>query len=155
MPMRWAINALHQVKKRLLKLLRIRTRGVRVMVFNPEGQVLLIRHTYGRSDLYHLPGGGIRPWEKPADAAHRETREEVGCSLSGLASVSVHLARAEGRRDTVHLFSAETEDRPVADGVEVEEARFFALDALPEALSPATGRRLQEHLGKRIADGSW
>ncbi|HEX8533600.1 MAG TPA: NUDIX domain-containing protein [Allosphingosinicella sp.] len=153
--MRWALNALHQAKTQLLKLLRIRTRGVRVMVFNPAGEVLLIRHTYGRSDLYHLPGGGIRPWESPEHAAHRETREEAGCTLADLMPVSIHLSLGEGRRDTVHLFSAQSEDRPIADGVEVEEARFFALDALPATLSPATWRRLQEHLGKRSPDGHW
>ena len=141
--MRRAVNALHQAKKQLLKLLRIRTRGVRVMVFNPAGEVLLIRHTYGRSDLYNLPGGGIRPWESPEHAAHRETREEAGCTLAGLVPVSVH------------LFSAQSEDRPIADGVEVEEARFFALDALPATLSPATWRRLQEHLGRRSPNGRW
>ena len=150
-----AINALHQAKKRLLKLFRISTRGVRIMVFNASGEVLLIRHTYGRSDLYHLPGGGIRPWERPEQAAHRETLEEVGCSISAVARVSVYLSQAEGRKDTVHLFSAYTEDQPVADRVEVEEARFFPLQALPGALSPATRRRILEHLGLRTADGSW
>ena len=149
------INALHQAKKRLLKLFRISTSGVRIMVFNASGEVLLIRHSYGRSDLYHLPGGGIRPWERPEQAAHRETLEEVGCSLVAVKRVSVHLSEAEGRKDTVHLFSAYTEDEPVADRVEVEEARFFALQALPGALSPATRRRILEHLGQRTADGSW
>jgi ADP-ribose pyrophosphatase YjhB (NUDIX family) len=149
------LNLLHRLKTRLLKLLGVNTRGVRVMVFNPHGEILLIRHSYGRSDLYRLPGGGIRPWEKPEQAARRETREEVGCTLTDLIAVSTHVSEAEGRRDTVHFFSAVTLDQPVADNMEVDEAAFFPLHELPDPLSPAAVRRLQEHLGERQADGRW
>ncbi len=125
------------------------------MLFNESGEVLLIRHAYGRSDLFLFPGGGIRPWETPAQAARREVKEEVGCGVADLTLVSTHFTTAEGKRDTVYLFKATSSDEPMADGVEVEEARFFALGNLPRAISPATMRRLEEHLGRRKADGSW
>lgn len=153
--MRRLLFLLHGGKTRLWRLLRVRTRGVRVMLFNPAGEVLLIRHTYGRSDLFLLPGGGLRPWESPAQAARREVREEVGCTVSRLSLVSTHFSTAEGRRDTVSLFSAFTSDEPVPDGREVEEARFFPLHHLPSTLSPATSRRMEEHSGIRKPDGSW
>ncbi len=153
--MRRLLNVLHLGRRLLWRVLRVRTRGVRVMLFNAKGEILLIRHTYGRSELFLLPGGGIRPWERPEQAARREVKEEVGCTLSELLAVSTHFSTAEGKRDTVHLFSAFTSDEPVADGMEVEEARFFPLNDLPSTLSPATSRRIEEHAGTRQADGSW
>lgn len=125
------------------------------MLFDDAGSLLLVRHSYGRTDLWMLPGGGIHRGEAPEAAAAREMREELGCGVSDLAPVSVHLAGAEGRRDTVYLFRA----RPIGpirpDGVELAEARFFALDALPPNVSPATRRRIAEHQGLMTPSANW
>jgi ADP-ribose pyrophosphatase YjhB (NUDIX family) len=153
--MRLPLNALYVVRRTLLKLLNVKTRGARVMLFNGRGEILLIRHAYGRTDLFLMPGGGIKPWEKPEQAAYREVKEEAGCSAAGLILVGTFDNRSEGRRDTVYLFKGTTSDEPVPDGREVEEARFFALDALPATLSDATARRIEEHLGRRPIDARW
>ena len=153
--MRSALQILHRAKSALLRALRWRTRGVKVMVFNAEGELLLVRNSYGSTHLYLLPGGGIRPFERPAAAAAREVREEVGVTVERLAPLSTHVSEAEGKRDTVYLFTAFTNGAPKADGVEVEEARFFPLDRLPETVSPATLRRIAEHQGKRPVAASW
>ena len=153
--MRPFVDLLYRIRKTLLRVFRAHTTGVKVMLFGRGGDILLIRNSYGRSDQFALPGGGVRPFEKPARAAAREVREELGCAVADLAYVSTHVNRAEGRRDTVHLFRGRIDERPVPDGFEVEEARFFALDALPEAMSPGTLRRIEEHLGRRPTDGGW
>ena len=145
----------YRVQKHLWRMFRPRTRGVKVMLFNADGEILLIRNSYGASNLFLLPGGGVRPWERPLDAARREVREELGCSVEALVPLSMHSTSAEGKRDTVHLFEARIAGSLQADGVEVREARFFALDALPEAVSPATARRLAERSGQLEPDGSW
>lgn len=145
----------YRAQKHLWKLLRPRTRGVKVMLFNADGEILLVRNNYGASNLFVLPGGGVRPWERPVNAAHREVREELGCAAEALMPVSTHCTSAEGKRDTVHLFEARLAGTPEADGIEVVEARFFALNALPPTLSPATARRLEERCGKLEPDGSW
>src|SRR5579859_2312031 len=93
-------------QKQLWQLLRPRTRGVKVMLFNDAGRILLVRNTYGASHLWVFPGGGIRPWEQPARAAEREIREELGCGVQGLTPVSTHFSVAEGKRDTIVLFEA-------------------------------------------------
>ena len=62
---------------------------------------------------------------------------------------------SEGKRDTVFLYRARPTDPVRADGVEVAEARFFALDALPAAVSPATLRRIDEFRGQRAVDEAW
>jgi hypothetical protein len=71
------------------------------------------------------------------------------------AAGSCYAARTEGRRDTVFLFRGTTGDTPVADAVELAEARFFALDDLPDTVSPATLRRIAEYRGAAAPDGRW
>ncbi len=132
-----------------------RTAGVKVIVRDAAGAVLLVRHRYGRSDLWMLPGGGIARGEAPASAAARELREETGCALHDIAPLGMFLASAEGRRDTVHLFGGTSDDVPEVDGVELADARFFPADALPDTASPATRRRIAEWRGLRAPDGRW
>ena len=149
------LNLIAQLKSVVWGTLRIRTRGVKVMLFNSAGEIMLIRNSYGRTDIWVFPGGGMRPFESAAAAAAREVREEVGCEVAGLRFVSSHFSRREGKRDTIRLFHALAVGEPEADGFEVEEARFFPLDALPAATSPATLRRIKEYRGERAPDGSW
>lgn len=145
----------YRAQKVFWTLFRPHTRGVKAMVFNSAGEILLIRNGYGATNLYVLPGGGVRPCEEPEMAARRELNEELGCFVNPLMPVSTHYSSAEGKRDKVHLFEARLDGTLRADDVEVIEAAFFALDALPEMLSPATARRLAERSGLVEADGSW
>ena len=124
------------------------------MLFDDAGRLLLVRNTYGNSERFGLPGGGVRPWEKPHKAARRELREEVSIEAN-LSFVSVHASTAEGKRDTVFLFKGLSDQRPMADGFEIAEAAFFPLDELPEKLSPATARRIAEHRGERDVSPHW
>jgi 8-oxo-dGTP pyrophosphatase MutT (NUDIX family) len=153
--MRGLLQIGFRLRRFLLRRLRIRTRGVKVMLFNESGELLLIRNSYGDRTVFVLPGGGIGRRESPAAAAAREVREEVGLEVLDLAPVSTHLSSAEGKRDTIHLFRARARGVPVADRVEVDEARFFRLDALPGAVSAATLRRIAELKGERPADRAW
>lgn len=153
--MKSVIQSLYRCRRALVGLLRLRTRGVKVLLLNTRGELLLIRNSYGDSRAFVLPGGGIRPFETPAAAALREVREEVGIAAKRLTALSVHQSQAEGKRDTVHLFSAYSADMPIPDGVEVAEARFFPLGALPETVSAATLRRIGEFRGERPVDAAW
>lgn len=153
--MRSAIDLAYRLRRRVLALLRWRTRGVKVMAFDPAGRLLLVRHRYGRSDLWMLPGGGIKRGETPGSAAARELVEETACRVSDITLVGRFVAGAEGRRDTVHLFRGVTVDSPVVDGVELAEAAFFALASLPNNVSPATLRRIGEHRREHVANGRW
>lgn len=154
-PMRPLIDLAYRLRRRAMAVLGWRTRGVKVMAFDGDGRLLLVRHRYGRSDLWMLPGGDLARRESPVAAGVRELAEETGCRLVQVAAMAVFVSRAEGRRDTVHLVRGVTADRPVADGLELTEARFFALDALPEGVSPATARRIAELRGERAVDEVW
>ena len=153
--MKALVAPLYHLRRLIWRLLRPRTRGVKVMLFSASGELLLVRHTYGNTALFLLPGGGVRPFEAPAAAAAREIREELGCGVEGLSFVSTHKSTFEGRSDTVFLFRARASGPVEADGVEVAEARFFALDALPGTVSPATLRRIDEYRGVREASETW
>ena len=125
------------------------------MAFNPAGELLLIRNTYGDRHLFMLPGGGIERGESPAEAAGRELEEETAIKAELLEARAAYVSRTEGRRDMVYLFTALATQAAVPCGVEVEEARFFPLDALPENLSAATARRIAEYRGERPVSESW
>ncbi len=143
------------VQKRLWRLLRPHTRGVKVMLFNAQNELLLIRNSYGRSDLFVLPGGGVRPFETPEAAARREVREELGCSVERLEPIATFVSTGEGKRDTVFLFEAHAIGEPHADQFEVVECRYVRVDALPDTVSPATLRRIAEFRGMASRSGAW
>ena len=143
------------LRRRLLALLGRDTRGVKVLAFDRAARVLLVRHTYGRGDLYMLPGGGIARSERPEQAARRELREETGCHAIELALIGRYESQPDGRRDTIFLYRALTDDTPVPDGRELAEATFVWTDELPPATSPATRRRVEEWLGVRSRGTCW
>lgn len=153
--MRAIVQIAYQLRRLVLGVLRIRTTGVKVMVFNRAGELLLIRNGYGDSSQFLLPGGGVSRGESPAAAAIREVREELGLRLPHVDPVWTYESNAEGKRDTIHLFRGEADATPEVDKTEVIEARFFALDALPEGVSPATRRRIAEVRGERPFAKSW
>ena len=69
------VRALLQIgywlRRFVIGALRLKTIGVKVMVFNERGELLLIRNSYGDSSQYLLPGGGVSRRESPAAAAIR------------------------------------------------------------------------------------
>jgi 8-oxo-dGTP pyrophosphatase MutT (NUDIX family) len=93
--------------------------------------MLLIRNTYGRQ-LWTVPGGGINPGEKPEEAVRREVCEEVGLLLGEVRSLGMFQGREDYRYDSVHVFSGQVEyPTCTIDPVEILEARWFAVNALP------------------------
>ena len=149
------LDVAYMLQKSMWRLARPRTRGVKVMLFNADGELALIRNSYGHSDIFVLPGGGIGLFEQPAVAARREIREELGVETEELVLRSRHSSTAEGKRDEIHLFEARVRGTLNIDRVEIAEARFASLADLPQSTSPATRRRIDEFLGLREADGSW
>jgi ADP-ribose pyrophosphatase YjhB (NUDIX family) len=121
-----------------------RTVGIRGLVIDDQGRVLLVRHTYGPRQ-WHLPGGGVKRRESLVDALHRELREEVGVIVDGPVRLhGVFSSLTEGKSDHISVFVVEHWRRADADSTEIDSARFFAPDALPERVSRGTARRIHE-----------
>jgi ADP-ribose pyrophosphatase YjhB (NUDIX family) len=132
------------------------TLGVRAAVFDGEGRVFLVRHSYVPG--WHLPGGGVEPGETVMDALGRELDEEAG--LSVLEPPVLHglfFNRHVSRRDHVAVFivrrSQPTET--AMPRLEIRERGFFMQDALPEGTTRATRARLAEIAGRVPIDPFW
>jgi ADP-ribose pyrophosphatase YjhB (NUDIX family) len=131
------------------------TLGVRVACFNAEGRVFLVRHTYVPG--WHLPGGGVERGETAEEAARKEIREEGNLAVtSQMNLLSVHLQNRVSNRDHVFLYRTDVvQTAPKIADREIKECGFFDLNALPEATTQATRRRLNEVAGQSISDPYW
>lgn len=116
--------------------------GVTVIGRDFDGQILLVRHSYGPPGWY-FPGGGIGRSENAESAARRELAEETGCDIEGLALIGVIEEKLSGASHRAHVFDGVVNAMPQADGREILEARFFPTHSLPEPLSPRTRARLE------------
>jgi len=106
-------------------------RGVKC-VLTRNGQILLVRHTYGPGERWEVPGGGVKRREEPAAAARREAREELGVDVADWRFMGDLFERIDGKRDRLWCFTAEIGDRPVErDEAEIAETRWFPRDELP------------------------
>lgn len=133
------------------------TMGARVAAFDAENRVLLVRHQYLPG--WYFPGGGVDSGETMAEAARRELAEETGYGCGpDVALLSMHLNRGGTGRDHVGLFKVSLTDQDPnwkRPALEISDLQLFALDALPDDVSPATLRRLQEIAGEAEPDPYW
>lgn len=111
-------------------------RGVKLILCDSSGRVLMVRHTYGRRH-WTFPGGGVRSHESPSEGALRECAEELRVSPPDLQSLGTHPSRSKRRLDVVSVFSATISPMEVAaNGVEISSIGWFPLDDLPEDRDP-------------------
>ena len=128
------------------RLTRGMTLGVRGVVLNEAGEVLLVEHTYIAG--WHLPGGGVELGETIEAALARELVEEAGVSVVGRPTlVTVHSNLATFRGDHVLLYRVEawTSCQATSRG-EILHVGWFAPEALPEGTTGPTRRRVAEAL---------
>jgi 8-oxo-dGTP pyrophosphatase MutT (NUDIX family) len=144
------INRIFQLPLRLyLRAARIRrgmTLGVRVAVFDADGKIFLVRHSY--TPGWYLPGGGVEPGETLEEAVARELMEEGGIALEEPPQLhGLYLNRKVSARDYVALFVSRAWTQgtpPKVPNLEIVECGFFAPEALPKGSTAATRRRLAE-----------
>ena len=115
--------------------------GCRVLAFDGEGRILLVRHSYG-SGRWMLPGGGIGRGETPLAAALRELAEETACALEDPHEIAVIEEPLAGTINRVHVITGRARGVQHGDGREIVAAEFFALDALPPNLAQQLERNL-------------
>ena len=83
------------------------TFGVRAAVFDAEGRVFLVKHSYMPG--WYLPGGGVERGETMRQALDRELMEEAGIRLSAPATLfGLYLNRQRRRATKSPSMSAAT-----------------------------------------------
>ena len=108
--------------------------GVAIVGFNPEGQILLLRHVFHPTVPWGLPGGWLEKGEAPADCAVRELHEETGLNAnlgpiiySSFETTPAHIGIA---------FIATIQPKKLSLSGEIIEADWFEPASLPETLLP-------------------
>lgn len=137
-------------------LTRPMTLGVRALVRDEQGRILLVRHTY--VDGWYLPGGGVERSETVWTSVERELREEAGVTLFARPRFAGLYANfREFRSDHVALFVVEpgTYAFAPARNLEIAEAAFFPAAELPEGTTRATRERISEFLAGSAASEQW
>jgi ADP-ribose pyrophosphatase YjhB (NUDIX family) len=128
-------------------LTRPMTLGVRGIVINEAGAVMMVRHGYIAG--WHFPGGGVGAGESCLAALKRELREEACVEIEGEPRLhGIFYNDRSSRRDHVAIYEVRAfritgERKP---NWEIREARFFPVDALPPDASAASRARLAEIL---------
>lgn len=131
------------------------TLGVRGLVTDAGGRVLLIEHTYVPG--WHMPGGGVERGEPAETALARELLEEAGVVLIERPRlVSIHDHGRTHRHDHVLLYRCGAYELTAPTSKhEILAMGWFALDDLPAQTTPATRARLQEALQGAPASLFW
>ncbi|MGH6956700.1 MAG: NUDIX domain-containing protein [Caulobacteraceae bacterium] len=137
------------------RLSRGTTLGVRGLVLNERGEVLLVEHTYVRG--WFLPGGGVERGEMVEDALARELEEEAGVRVTGrprLLAIHANHRVFPGDHVLVYRVDEWTACAATSRG-EILAVGWFAPDALPADATAATRARIAEALGGAPVSPHW
>jgi len=131
------------------------TLGVRGLVTNAAGEVLLIEHTYVHG--WFMPGGGVERGETCEQAVHRELVEEAGILSTGrprLLSLHSNEPRFPGDHVLVYHVETYTHCQPTSRG-EISRMGWFGVNDLPQGVTDGTRSRIEEALAGRPSDVFW
>ena len=146
-------NFLYRLRDFFYRVTRSKTVGVRVLLLN-ENKILLVKHSY--RPMWYMPGGGVNCSESPLQAAKREVKEEVGLACDNLELFGFYHSVQCNPDDYVALYVAKiSAPNFVIDKNEIAQAAWFDFDKLPEDISPATKRRVEEYLERVGKSDRW
>ena len=130
------------------RLTRAMTLGVRGLVRDKDGRVLLVRHSYAPG--WHLPGGGVERGETLLEALTRELAEEGGVAPAEPPQLHGVFANLRFPGDHVAVYViGRWRAVPSDHGREIVAAEFHAPGTLPADTAEGTRRRIAE-----ICDGA-
>ena len=138
------------------RIARGMTFGVRTLVFDAEGRVFLVKHSYVTG--WHLPGGGVEVGETAIDAMRRELEEEGNIVLDGEAVLhGLFFNRHVSRRDHVAVYVVRNfrQTSKPAPNREIVDCGFFDANALPEGTTRGTRRRIEEAIRGLPVSPDW
>ncbi|HEY4202916.1 MAG TPA: NUDIX domain-containing protein [Devosiaceae bacterium] len=140
----------------LVGIKRRMTLGARVILIDGD-KVFLIRHTYLPG--WQFPGGGVEPGETAEHSGAREVMEETGLRVTGPMELFglYHNTNPATNRDhvAVYLCRSFEKAKDFHKSYEIADGQWFAVDALPDDLTPATAKRLAEVFRGVPRDAVW
>ncbi len=123
------------------------TLGVRGICCNLDNNnILLVKHTYSKD--WALPGGGVEVGESIEKALQREFKEEVGFDCVDVSVLDTYYNFTVSKRDHVIIYlinswkKIEKHDQPK---YEISHSNWFALNNLPENMTPCTRYALEQY----------
>lgn len=124
--------------------------GASVILFNAQGQVLMLRRT--DNDSWCFPGGAIELGEKAEEAAAREALEETGLAVDALELFGVfsgeELYYQYPNGDEVYnvdiVFCSHSYEGELQINHESRDVKFFSSNELPERISPPVAPIVKE-----------
>jgi ADP-ribose pyrophosphatase YjhB (NUDIX family) len=122
-------------------------------VFDHQGRVLLVRHSY--TPGWRLPGGGVNRDEAAETAVRRELAEEVGLTGGTARLFGLYVRRAGWVTNQIALFRIDGATIAFTPNWEIREILFADPAAPPDGATPATLRRLGELAEGAPASGIW
>jgi 8-oxo-dGTP pyrophosphatase MutT (NUDIX family) len=143
------------IRRTLQRLMGFATLGVKALIIDASGRVLLVEHTYVEG--WHLPGGGVAIGEDPKAAVLREIMEETGLVVVGEPELfSVYTHKTYGASDYPILYVIrQFSIQPKQPCNEIKQIAWFALDQLPATITPSTKDRLNEVLQGLPPSPNW
>jgi mutator protein MutT len=120
------------------------------LIFNDEGQVLLLKHRFRAGSGWGIPGGFLELDEQPEEALRRELREEIGLEVQ---HVELFTSRTFKRpRQVEILFRCRAGGEVKSKTIEIEQAAWFSVHSLPAGL-PTDQRLLIDRATSYGANG--
>lgn len=145
-----------RIVQRFWRMQRGLTLGVRGIIIDGDGRIVLVRHTYMPG--WTFPGGGVEFGETLEAALDREIEEEAGIVRTGpaiLFGVYSNHDLFPGDHVAVYLVREWRQARPAAANHEIAEVAFFSPDKLPADITAGAQRRLDEWLQQRPQQSTW
>lgn len=141
------------VMRELVGTRRILLPGVRAIVVDADGEVLLQRRA--DVELWGLPGGSVELGETVVEAMRREVFEETSLTVVDFEPMGLYSGPSQQLEypngDRIQCFSVgfivrRWEGTPRADGVEGREVRFFDPATPPDELVEMHRQTLKDFL---------
>jgi ADP-ribose pyrophosphatase YjhB (NUDIX family) len=113
-----------------------------------KGKILLVRHTYGHREQWHIPGGHKKSNEKPETTAARELQEELGLTLKLKLLGTAQAVEDYHYLSDTYFVGRYDQQQIMRDDVEIKEYEWWPKNELPSQLSASAIEGLRLYLAK-------